>query len=348
MAKPSRKKLTWLIAVFFLLLSGIAPAWAADSGFEFNLNVPIGELKTFTIANGNNSLLGSYIQAWYGFLLGTVGIMATLMIMWGGFKYLTSRGDKGMIDSAKNIIISAITGVVLAFGSYTILSVVNPALLKINMPGLTSLQGGESVVLDATHTTAPSVAGNIGSGGYSGTKIDCSQQDGLPLAYTASFEGYDATPRPDGGVDKNGNQKYTWGYGHNGINPPAQVDQATEQAWFAEHYANDYRALASSSYGPGFDQLDQPTQAALTDIAYQYGSVGGFISNVASLVSQGNRSGAADYMRNANFNALFPNQSEAVRNVCRARANANANIISNSDANSRQQLFESRAKTSCP
>lgn len=348
MRKFCIKKL-FRVVLFIMLLANAVPALAAtECGKTFCFNVAIGNMTGFDISPQGNSILGEYIATWYGFLLGTVGIMATLMIMWGGFKYLTSRGDKGMIDSAKNIIISAITGVVLAFGSYTILSVVNPALLKINMPGLTSLQGGESVVLDATHTTAPSVAGNIGSGGYSGTKIDCSQQDGLPLAYTASFEGYDATPRPDGGVDKNGNQKYTWGYGHNGINPPAQVDQATEQAWFAEHYANDYRALASSSYGPGFDQLDQPTQAALTDIAYQYGSVGGFISNVASLVSQGNRSGAADYMRNANFNALFPNQSEAVRNVCRARANANANIISNSDANSRQQLFESRAKTSCP
>jgi len=117
---------------------------------KFILNVQIGNLKDFTInpnGQGNTNILGQYIKAWYGFLLGTIGIMATVMIMWGGFKYLISRGDSGSITQAKSVIISAISGVVIAFGTYTLLSLVNPQLMTINMPNLTTIQGGGNVKL---------------------------------------------------------------------------------------------------------------------------------------------------------------------------------------------------------
>ena len=37
-----------------------------------------------------------------------VGIVAVIMIIWGGFKYITSGGDSGNITGAKNTIIYAI------------------------------------------------------------------------------------------------------------------------------------------------------------------------------------------------------------------------------------------------
>jgi len=42
-----------------------------------------------------------------------VGIVAVIMIIWGGFKYITSGGDTGNITSAKNTIIYAIIGLVV-------------------------------------------------------------------------------------------------------------------------------------------------------------------------------------------------------------------------------------------
>lgn len=42
-----------------------------------------------------------------------VGIVAVIMIIWGGFKYITSGGDSGNITSAKNTIIYAIIGLVI-------------------------------------------------------------------------------------------------------------------------------------------------------------------------------------------------------------------------------------------
>lgn len=42
-----------------------------------------------------------------------VGIVAVIMIIWGGFKYITSGGDSGNITSAKNTIIYAVIGLVV-------------------------------------------------------------------------------------------------------------------------------------------------------------------------------------------------------------------------------------------
>jgi uncharacterized membrane protein YidH (DUF202 family) len=42
-----------------------------------------------------------------------VGVAAVIMIMIGGFKYVTSQGDSGNIQSAKNTILYAIIGLVV-------------------------------------------------------------------------------------------------------------------------------------------------------------------------------------------------------------------------------------------
>ena len=42
-----------------------------------------------------------------------VGIVAVIMIIWGGFKYITSGGDSGNIGTAKNTILFAIVGLII-------------------------------------------------------------------------------------------------------------------------------------------------------------------------------------------------------------------------------------------
>ena len=43
-----------------------------------------------------------------------IGIVAVIMIMYGGFKYVTAAGDSNNITSAKNTIVYAIVGLVVA------------------------------------------------------------------------------------------------------------------------------------------------------------------------------------------------------------------------------------------
>ncbi|MEI6287982.1 MAG: pilin [bacterium] len=112
------------IAVWFIF-----PLIASATSTEFKLNVPLGSKTTV-------SSFDEYISLWYQFFAGVVGVLVTVMLMWGGMKWLTSRGNSGTINEAKDIIISAIAGLILFFLSYTVLSLVNPRLTIISMPEL--------------------------------------------------------------------------------------------------------------------------------------------------------------------------------------------------------------------
>lgn len=56
-----------------------------------------------------NSLVASVINLFSV----VVGIVAVMMIIWGGFKYITSGGDPGNVTGAKNTILYAIVGLVI-------------------------------------------------------------------------------------------------------------------------------------------------------------------------------------------------------------------------------------------
>lgn len=55
-----------------------------------------------------------------------VGVIAVIMIIWGGLRYITSGGDSGKITSAKNTIIYALIGlVVVALAQFIVKFVLN-------------------------------------------------------------------------------------------------------------------------------------------------------------------------------------------------------------------------------
>lgn len=94
--------------------------------------------------------LSEYISGIYKYGIGIVGILATVVMMFGGFLYLTAAGDKSRITEAKEWIKASLTGLVIAMSSYMILYQVNPELinlkpLKITMikPTTTATSTGE-------------------------------------------------------------------------------------------------------------------------------------------------------------------------------------------------------------
>lgn len=63
-----------------------------------------------------------------GTLITTVFIIAIIValfyLIWGGFKWLTSGGDKAAVQAAREHIVAAIIGLVIIFLSYFILNIV--------------------------------------------------------------------------------------------------------------------------------------------------------------------------------------------------------------------------------
>ena len=76
------------------------------------------------------TLLPDYIIAIYRYSIGIISILATVVMMIGGIIWMTAGGNGARVGEAKAWIGASLTGLVLAITSYTILSFVNPNLVK--------------------------------------------------------------------------------------------------------------------------------------------------------------------------------------------------------------------------
>jgi len=74
--------------------------------------------------NGFTTLLGNIINI----MLFLIGAIAVIMIVVGGIRYTTSGGDSSSITGAKNTILYAIVGLVVAIMAYAIVNFVLQAL----------------------------------------------------------------------------------------------------------------------------------------------------------------------------------------------------------------------------
>jgi len=138
-----------------------------DSTSGLCLNVPIGGIRQV-------SGFEQYLSLWYNFVLGVSGILATVIIMWGGFKWLTSRGNSAAISDAKDRIWSAVIGLVLLFLSYTLLSIINPRLVNISLPILPGVQtsGTSSQLPNLADASIYNLNPSSGTRGYEEQVLD--------------------------------------------------------------------------------------------------------------------------------------------------------------------------------
>lgn len=65
--------------------------------------------------------LGCLFQNIVSYALGFAGIVLFILLIMGGFKYITSGGDPKAVEGAKKTLTSAITGLVLILVSYLVL-----------------------------------------------------------------------------------------------------------------------------------------------------------------------------------------------------------------------------------
>jgi hypothetical protein len=56
------------------------------------------------------------------FLLGIVGILSMIGLVWGGSTYLTAYGDEKRIESGRKMITASIIGIVIALGALAIVN----------------------------------------------------------------------------------------------------------------------------------------------------------------------------------------------------------------------------------
>ena len=118
-----RKILSAIIgSISTLLLPAFAYAQSSN-GSDFGIKTPQGA----PIIDPNTGP-GAVISFVIGFIIVIAFILALFFIVLGGIQWITSGGDKGKVDAARNHIIAAVIGLIIVALSFVIINVVLSAL----------------------------------------------------------------------------------------------------------------------------------------------------------------------------------------------------------------------------
>jgi hypothetical protein len=108
-----------ITTLFSFSLPALLPATAfACNNIQNNLNSGINAAVGSSSACGGSGSgvkngIGAIAVEAVNILSLVVGIVAVIMIIYGGFKYITSGGESGNVSGAKNTLIYAIVGLVI-------------------------------------------------------------------------------------------------------------------------------------------------------------------------------------------------------------------------------------------
>ena len=130
-----RKFIAVFIGVALISLASISGAWAADPirSDEFNsaCNDPKMQSSTFCQSVGHEARAGDRVLGPSGilttvaqFIVYITGAVSVIMVIIGGFRYALSGGDSNATKGAKDTIMYAVIGLVVAIFSQVIVTFV--------------------------------------------------------------------------------------------------------------------------------------------------------------------------------------------------------------------------------
>ena len=123
-----------LFSIFLLSLTGCGLVNAADERIptivEDYPKLPACEDNKECMPGDPGFGLPQFINYIFVFSLGIVGIVGLIALIFGGFLYMASTGNPQKAAQAKDRIISALLGLLLLLGSYVLLNIINPDLLR--------------------------------------------------------------------------------------------------------------------------------------------------------------------------------------------------------------------------
>lgn len=115
-----------VFAVVAVLLGGFAlPVLAVDLGLEYAENVGLPQAADEDIRDSAVSILQ--------YLLTFLGIIAVVIILYGGFMWMTAAGNDDRVSKAKSIIKAGVIGLIIVLAAFAIVTfVINFATNAIN------------------------------------------------------------------------------------------------------------------------------------------------------------------------------------------------------------------------
>lgn len=109
------------LAAPVLIPAGVAQANVFGDACESQPNSPICKQTDPANAETNTS---NFIQDVIGILLFALGTICVIVIIIAGIRYATADGDSGKVSQAKNVILYAVVGLIVALLAYAIVNFV--------------------------------------------------------------------------------------------------------------------------------------------------------------------------------------------------------------------------------
>lgn len=108
---------------YYLYTAGMALAQSDVNPCPSNVPAGQGFNSLCNLSKGSSSF-GGLIRNGITAVLVISAVIALFYLVWGGIKWILSGGDKAKVDTARQTIVSAIIGLIVAFLAFFILSVV--------------------------------------------------------------------------------------------------------------------------------------------------------------------------------------------------------------------------------
>lgn len=125
------------ISLLFVPSTSLAKVTIDDANAE-NHRVACDKKSGTVDGDGNCSEGGSDLASIFrtvaNIMLFLVGAVAVIMLIVGGFRYVTSNGDQNSVTSAKNTIMYALIGIIVAFLAFAAVNFVTSQLENANKP----------------------------------------------------------------------------------------------------------------------------------------------------------------------------------------------------------------------
>ena len=97
-----------------------------EGGAPAGVNAARGDNTPTNLINGDTSIIKRGINI----MLFGVGVLSVIMLIFGGFRYVISGGKKESVTNAKNTILYAIIGLLVAVFAYAIINFILGAALS--------------------------------------------------------------------------------------------------------------------------------------------------------------------------------------------------------------------------
>lgn len=97
-----------------------------EGGAPAGVNAARGDNTPTNLINGDTSIVKRSINI----MLFGVGVLSVIMLIFGGFRYVISGGKKESVTNAKNTILYAIIGLLVAVFAYAIINFILGAALS--------------------------------------------------------------------------------------------------------------------------------------------------------------------------------------------------------------------------